>query len=1548
MRKSTLRPPPTVPDRGPAPRRRRARALSIAGRTLATLGLAATFVVSLGVGVVLHVNLPASRRVAADLLSRSLTGVFYGELRTGEIQELGLRGATLSEVTVKDESGNTVITLNDLRVRTDVVTLVRDVITAEERITVIIRHIRAGRADVLVIPDHAGIPTLARALTPVPGAPSTAATPSAPSKPLRVWLPQIEIGRIDARGTVAGLPTLEVRIGGVRGSVLATPKGAAVDVHRYGMTVRGLGGTDATGTGEVHIRTPETVWTSFNGYFGNLPVSSSVFVKGKTVKASLDIPRALPEDVRALLADWPLVEPVVARIEASGVLPKLQTQASFEVGDARLASSGHIRFAPELDIDLDVQGRGVDIRALWPTAPKTDVNVDTALSIWQRRGQVSVEVNGTTAETTFVGQTVPPIDLSGTWNPKGFVGKATVHEVGMPLKVAFTVHPDGAVDLDAHARSFQLEKAPRVKKLTPARGHADAQVKAHVAKNLIDASLAADVSGFSLAEVKLARGRVTGSVKGKLSELEKLAIDARVTGSNLTAQGRSFGKVTATAKGPVTRPTVTATLSDEHGSEVRASAILEAKAKPAVKNLDLKIKRDAVVLTGRIAHLDLDSRDVVVDSVKLTGAGGELGGKIRLSKDRVEVQAKGVGLDLDVVSRAIGLKRGVLGGILNLDADIIASKEQSTGHVRLGLGKGSIASVGGVSLSLDARLDGEHIEGKASGIVEDIGAFGATWQTEVNGNPAEPASWLGMTGDGEIQLSDVQLSLLKHLLPKSARIEKVAGTAFARIRVERLAPTQLPNAEIMVAGTRKLEVVQGPATKGDKPLQVTGIDVELAGSVNGERGDIGGTTRLVDETGWFITTSGGARINWKEILAAPDDWLSQVLDAPLMAVVTLHERPFSQYPKPLLVEGLRGSATARLGFSGSASDPKLSANLEARQVQWSSGYRALPMDLKANGQYEFASGRFGGNAEVRGAGRRIAQLTAKGNANIADGSWTGGAHLALESAPLTMVGTLADAKVAGALQGSIALQRTSADAPPQLSANVDLTGASVDGVGVGRGNVSIRSDGRQLRADATLDDGRGRLTAEARMGLDWSGAWPRLDRARRVLLSAEAHGYDAVVLSPFLRDIFSRMTGKVDGRIVATLEPRLKADGKPSGEFETDVDGQATVQKGVLHIAPLGIEFRDVSFGATAKKAGGFTRVNIHDVEAKARSEKVNVRALANLYFDGARMTRGDASLSMSDVPVMFQGVSQATASGAATLKLERVEERMLVTVDIPNLTARLPQASGREVVDVSDNPAIHVVQPLKEPAVERTATILPWRFVVNLKRGVRVTRSDLDLPLVGQPVIDLDQKAAVSGFIELKPGGRFQSWGKTWVIEAGRVVFDTPDPGNPHLFATASWRAPDGTVVSVDVGGSLGDAKLRLSSDPARSEPEIMALLFGGASSGGGDEASGARTRETAAAGGIATAFNTLFADALVGSVELRTGTDENKASYTAAVRLSESVWFEGTYRNRLEQQQNNTTTDPVDVSGTVDWRFQRNWSLRTEVGTVGTGLDLLWQYRY
>jgi autotransporter translocation and assembly factor TamB len=621
-----------------------------------------------------------------------------------------------------------------------------------------------------------------------------------------------------------------------------------------------------------------------------------------------------------------------------------------------------------------------------------------------------------------------------------------------------------------------------------------------------------------------------------------------------------------------------------------------------------------------------------------------------------------------------------------------------------------------------------------------------------------------------------------------------------------------------------------------------------------------------------------------------------------------------------------------------------------RQVKSATSRRAVAVDGRAEGEFELGSGRYRANVALRVPGQRVAQLTAHGVASVTEGTWTSEAQLALEGVPLGVVPALAEARVAGKLFGNVSLVRPKADAAPMLRARVTMQDVSVDLAKTGKGTVTVDSNGSQLHATAEFRGGAGTLTAEAHLPLDWTQLLPAVDRSRRVRLSVGSNGVDAVVLSPFLRDIFSRMSGRVSGNLEATLEPRKDAARKPVGDWEATVQGEAKVDDASLQIAPLGIEFHDMKLEAHVKPNGRLTEVHIEQATAKSRSEKPNVTVRdAVIFFDGLRVTRGHATLQMTGMPMMLEGVPQATATGSAQFQLERDKDGMVVKVDVPTLTARLPQASSRNVVDLGDNPAIEVVQALREPkGAQSTDRILPWRFDVNLRRGVRIRRSDLDIPLTGQLGIGLGEKTTVTGAVELEPGGRFQSWGKTWVIEAGRVAFASPDPSDPLLAATASWRAPEGTTVYVDVRGTLKHATLTLTSDPSRSEPEIMALLFGGSASGSSDESSTARTSESAYAGGLATAFNTIFADALVGGVELRTATDENKASYTAAVRLSENVWFEGTYRNRLEQQQSTTSTEPLDVSGTVDWRFRRNWSLRTEVGTLGTGLDLLWQYRY
>jgi len=110
----------------------------------------------------------------------------------------------------------------------------------------------------------------------------------------------------------------------------------------------------------------------------------------------------------------------------------------------------------------------------------------------------------------------------------------------MPLKLVMSVHPQGAVDIDARAPAFQIERAPRVHGLTKASGRAEAHVKARIEKNQIDATLSADVRSFALGQVKLAQGHVSGTARGPLGQPDKIAINAKIDGQRLVTQGMSF------------------------------------------------------------------------------------------------------------------------------------------------------------------------------------------------------------------------------------------------------------------------------------------------------------------------------------------------------------------------------------------------------------------------------------------------------------------------------------------------------------------------------------------------------------------------------------------------------------------------------------------------------------------------------------------------------------------------------------------------------------------------------------------------------------------------------------------------------------------------------------------------------------------------------------------------------------------------------------------------------------------------------------------------
>ena len=144
------------------------------------LGLTAVLLAALVAGGVLHANTPAARRLTAALLTRELSSAFSGTITVGGVEHLSPYGVIATDLRVQDPNGATVLVLSDLKIKVDAIELADKYLFGESKVTLVVRHVRAERAEVFVIPDaKTGIPTIAAAFTPVPSAPTAPSTPPA-------------------------------------------------------------------------------------------------------------------------------------------------------------------------------------------------------------------------------------------------------------------------------------------------------------------------------------------------------------------------------------------------------------------------------------------------------------------------------------------------------------------------------------------------------------------------------------------------------------------------------------------------------------------------------------------------------------------------------------------------------------------------------------------------------------------------------------------------------------------------------------------------------------------------------------------------------------------------------------------------------------------------------------------------------------------------------------------------------------------------------------------------------------------------------------------------------------------------------------------------------------------------------------------------------------------------------------------------------------------------------------------------------------------------
>ena len=1560
------------------------------------MGLLVVFSLSVLLGTILHLNLPQERVALARLASKIASDEIRGTIRVGSVARVLPTGLHLRDVRAYAPDGSEVVAVSELRVRVRPLPLLAKLILNDGNLTIVLEHVRVESARVAIVENlETQLPYIAEAFTPVP---RKSSPKGATHTLIRIYLPAIEIGKTEARLRLRGVPDLDGTLSRIHASLTADATGAAIEVSRFGVQVSEASGLTARGTGHFRMRTPDRIWTSFDGHIGRIQVGARFGLRGRHIALSAEVPHAHPNALRALWESCPLTVPLSANISLMGDLPHLIAK-----GEVSLAEAGTFSMNGPIDIDrsraeFSIRTKDLSLAALHEKAPDILVTSEGGVTVQHPANDWIADASLKTVPTLWDSEPVPSIDTVAHLERGRVFGTALVNEVGAPIRMAYDLTPEKPLHIEASFPWFRLSALPRIHRRTPTDGWARGDIEVDVDSDQLSATADIELRALRVAGLSLEHTNLDVQVDGPPATPSQWHVTSRWDTAEAQYAPLSFKRGTLTTAGPLLQPKFALSLIDGRGASIAASGTLDAELTLAVRNVEIGVERGENTLAAKVGELRFGEEDIRLTHLSIEQKDGNLSGDAVLGKRRISLNLHARALDLERTAAILGFPTNFLTGIIEFDSTLeMAEAGQQQGKLRLRVRDAAFRGSSALTAALDATLNGEAFEGSASGQLEGFGLVNGHWSTALPGEISNVKTWHDATGNATFEFNYVQLTALGKLLAPDYSISHTGGQAYFQVRLERESATDLPTVMFIgassglqldidhpeggepappgaggtpSAGTAALapptsssdssasvnaavapdvdeptEPIKREAKPSNSTIAVRGLDFQFGGGFDGASKRLQASLRISDSGQQWVSASGSATLPLSvEGFPESSKW-TQLAAAPFDCVIVVHDRPVAElpswFPWAIPAEKLGG----KLALNGTLMAPIATAQLEVARLQMPGSVRAQPVDLDIRATYELLGGHLYGHATAIAAGRRVGLLDLRSEPD-AEAAAAGGsairhteAHLALDGLPLAFMAPLAEADIAGNMYGTLSLERSSANT--LLAANVKLQDLAIDLLPLGDARLTVRSDGRVVNGRIRFAQGSGSLEARAIAPVIWDGGIPTLSRDKEVTIAIDAEKYDAVILKPLVGNMFSELRGDVNADVSIVLQPTI-ADTQESVPWKGSIQGTASLRNGVVQARSLGLELTDVEFDATARPQRSLTSIEIRGVSARARSKKPNLRGEGIIFLKGFDFLRATASMSLTNFPLVLEGVSRATATGGVNLQVESERDRVSMVVSIPDLTAVLPRRTGRNVLDLSVPESIRVLQALEEPSKVRRDNALPWQIRVELGDRVRVTRSDFSVPFTGTPVVNLADTLSVAGDLQFLTGGRAQMLGKVFRIESGRIRFNTGEPGNPSMDITAVWTGPL-HLVTVRLTGTVNNAKMTLTSDPPLPENEVVALLLGGTPGDGGSA--------TATGVGVgATLWNDVFADTALGAVDIRASNEEERANYTAAVRVSDDVWFEATYLSPATNSQSTPGASGSDpgFSGTLDWRFRRDWSLRTDVGTLGAGFDLLWQYRY
>jgi translocation and assembly module TamB len=1338
-------------------RRHRARAHNAGGVAVSL----AFFGVSLVASLLAHGDTPAARRFVAHVASRLLSSIFEGRFELEGVGHVGFNGVDVGRVRIYDPSGQVVIEGRGLKARTFVPDILRRVLGGGP-LVIDIPTIRLEEADVLLKPERraeGGGATVSLESTFRPresGAPEPEPEVGTLPRVVVVNMPSIELGHAKARGEpTAGLP-LEADVFQARASLSAGNRGVVLDVARSAIKGRFVDPLNPHGTAEYHLRVPEpddatpvSMWASFDGELGAVPVAATAWLAGGRLEGRLDVARATPAEAHSLLPGLPVTTDLAGHFEVSGDLPELGFAGEVAVGPGRLRAHGEGSFGSPITIEAQVEARGLDARSFFAEAPPFALGADLTARFRLEDGVPTLVLQGATLPATFEGQAVPPVAARARLEGGRWRVDARVEERGLPLAVDLRVDPEGEVTFEATGRTNDLRAVPRLG--GEIGGAATVHAQGRAGRQGLDVAVDARLSGFRAPGVELGRASVTGKISGPFAAPQA---SLALSGEGATVASLPVARVEARAGGSLRSSHVAVRLVDPRWDELALEADMGLAPEVSFRKVRAGLRRGELRADGAVDAVEaLPGGGFALRRVKLESTAGAASADVLLRPSDVDLEAHGTVRLAQLAALLPGLP--MTGG----EAAVMVSVHGDARGRRSGRASVSVADAEIAKLplrgraELNATFEGDKVAlaykagVKPSG-GQDVVALEGGGEGTLRGSLLEPSTYARAVGRLDVRRATLRFDrahndpTVRALLAGSPALSAlVRGTTIATLSLERDRPDVWPSLTAALA-TQRLTVAlphregrehgSGGPEPGRRLLQ--GLDVLATMSVRHEgegakaRTSVEAAVRAADQRAALAFAEAKTQAPTEELAAhlgaifgdeaRARQALAKLAGLPLEGRLSWVDRPFEDWPAAIRLKGLKGKVGADVALSGKVGDPDLDVEVRLERVA----------TQPEQGEPWYVDGRLAGRlehdrSEVWGRifhdGAEVLELGAR--ADVGPGSllwgdapnWTGGGLVVVRGLELESVPQLAALGVGGRLSGTFAVE----DLHARPNVNFDFTllrgkvlgGEFPNGTLRGRltagGGSFITATLRQGSSQASPEGGLFEATALASFAFK-DGLWPALDPSQPQAFGVRLRQFDVAPFAPLAEPVFADLGGLLSGETTLTL--RAPSGPGASGGPATSLEGQLYWRQGVLLVPQVGQTFRQGRFDLRAETAGDAIKLHLVNLaigatsgtiegggefEVPARSLRAGV--LGDRTPEGLDWATGRASLSIREaqkIPVTFEGVPLGNAFGAVDAWAQVRPEGTNVSVALPSVTLELPEGATREVQELGEAADVGVV----------------------------------------------------------------------------------------------------------------------------------------------------------------------------------------------------------------------------------------------------------------